>query len=150
MQRDSKLSYADAAKEHCGRTRNAVWLQLRDNEMDSLERLKAHFLVGRLQEGEFFVYWGRFKRWGLREWEIRGALRVSQLSRDVFLLDFEDRKEAERVLQRGRREFEGRLFALEKWGLKVGCLKASKVMKDCWVRVVGLPLLQLEVLVFYL
>ena len=59
---------------------------------------------------------------------------MSQLSRDVFLLDFEDRKEAERVLQRGRRGFEGRLLALEKWGPEVGCLKASRVMKDCWVR----------------
>ena len=77
VQRDSKLSYADAAKAHYGRTRNAVWLQLRDNETDSLERLKAHFLVGRWQEGEFFVDWGRFRRWGLREWGLRGALRLS-------------------------------------------------------------------------
>ena len=55
VQRDSKLFYVDAAKEHCGRTRNAVRLQLRDDETDSLERLKAHFLVGRWQEGDFFV-----------------------------------------------------------------------------------------------
>ena len=58
----------------------------------------------------------------------------------MFLLDFEDRNEAERVLQRECHGFEGRLFALEKWGPEVGCLKAGRVMKDCWVRVVGLPL----------
>ena len=55
-------------------------------------------------------------------------------------MDFKDGKEAEKVLQRGHRGFEGRLFALEKWGLKVECLKVGRVMKDCWVRVVGLPL----------
>ena len=36
--------------------------------------------------------------------------------------------------------FKGRLFALEKWGPEVGCLKASCVTKEGWVRVVGLPL----------
>ena len=58
----------------------------------------------------------------------------------MFLLDFDDRKEAERVLQQGIRRFKGRLLALEKWGLEVGCLKTGCVTKESWVRVVGLPL----------
>ena len=45
------------------------------------------------------------------------------------MLDFDDRKEAERILQKGRRCFKGRLFALEKWGPEVGCLKTGCVTK---------------------
>ena len=47
MQREKKPFYVAAAKEHFGRAGDAVWLQLRDSETDSLERLEAYFLVGR-------------------------------------------------------------------------------------------------------
>ena len=53
--------------------------------------------------------------------------------RHGFLLDFQDRKEVERVLQRRHQRFKGRLFTLEKWGPEAGCLKAGSVTKDCWV-----------------
>ena len=83
VHREKKPSYADAAKEHFGRAGDAVWLQLRDSETDSLERLEDHALVGRWSGGEeSSVDWGSLRRWGLREWGLRGALRVSQLSID--------------------------------------------------------------------
>ena len=47
MHREKKPSYADVTKEHFGRAGDALWLQLRDSETDSLERLEDHVLVGR-------------------------------------------------------------------------------------------------------
>ena len=59
--RGEKPSYVEAAKVHFGRARDAVWLQFR--EMDSLECLKAHSLVGKWSGWEnSFEDWDNFRR----------------------------------------------------------------------------------------
>ena len=63
---------------------------------------------------------------------------MSKLAGGFFLLASEDKNEANRMLKSRKRSFRGRNFFLERWGPEVGCSK--KLLREKWVRVVGLPL----------
>ena len=48
---------------------------------------------------------------------------MSKLVGGFFLLAFEDRNEANKVLKSGERSFQGRYFFLERWGPEARCSK---------------------------
>ena len=57
-----------------------------------------------------------------------------------LLLEFTFLEEAKWVLELGRRTFMRGSLHLEWWSPKFGCVKKKEMVKEAWVRVVGLPL----------
>ena len=78
------------------------------------------------------------RRRELHSWSLDRDLKASKLVGGFFLLAFEDRNEVDRVLKLGKRSFQGRNFFLECWGFEARCSK--KLLRERWVRVVGLLL----------
>lgn len=66
------------------------------------------------------------RRWGECLWNLKGGVRFSKLGGAFFLLEFEDRDEAKRVLMRGLRRFKENLLHLERWSQEAGCLHLRK------------------------
>ena len=58
----------------------------------------------------------------------------------MLLFEFEHPEEADRVLEIGRRNFQGNVLWLERWNPKVGCVQREDLVRESWVRIVGLPL----------
>ena len=65
-----------------------------------------------------------------------------------MFLEFDIPEEAKWVLEAGRKSFNWDLLQLEWWRPDVGCTRNKGVLKEAWIRVVGLPLhpWQLEIL----
>ena len=57
-----------------------------------------------------------------------------------ILIEFENKKEADKVLLRGFRCFKDSILHLERWDPKVDCSQSCEHLKEVWVRVMGLPL----------
>lgn len=71
---------------------------------------------------------------------MKKGLKISALGGGLFLFEFEDGSEAERVLARGSKRLKGKIVHLERWNPEVGCFLKGVVPKELWVRVLGLPL----------
>lgn len=80
------------------------------------------------------------RRWAERLWNLKKDVRFLKLGGASFLLEFEDKEKAERVLKRGVRRFKEKVLHLEKWCPEVGCFNPGIHAKEAWVRVEGLPL----------
>ena len=80
------------------------------------------------------------KNWVGHAWLLKGKLNIVVLGRGLLLFEFELLSEAERVLLRGKRRVKDNELILEKWHPEVGCLGNKVMVKEAWVRVVGLPL----------
>ena len=82
------------------------------------------------------------RRWGKHQWNLQGEISIKRLLARSFLLEFESKAEAMRVLKRGVRCFENKMLMIEKWKPDLGCFRVgSLARKDgVWVRVAGLPL----------
>ena len=80
------------------------------------------------------------KHWAGQAWLLKGNLNIDVLGGGFLLFEFECSSEAERVLSRGKRRVKDNELILEKWHPEVGCLGNKVMVKEAWVRVVGLPL----------
>ena len=65
---------------------------------------------------------------------------VAFLNTDLMLFEFHFLKEPNRVLERGSNLFRGGVLGMERWNLNSSCMKSKNLVKETWVRVVGLPL----------
>ena len=118
-----------------------VWLQFGGvNAFNKMQTLNW-CLVG---------WWGDFlddvsmlsplKEWARYHWRLKGNLSLYLLGRTLFLFEFENPKEVERVLQEGERIFKQKTLVLERWDPTIGCNREGVHAKEAWVRLVGLPL----------
>ena len=56
-----------------------------------------------------------------------------------LLLEFENPKEAEWVLNNGSKIFRGKYLHLKRWSHGIGCAENLEKVREVWVRVMGLP-----------
>ena len=79
------------------------------------------------------------RRWARLQWNIKSPFAVVNLGRGLWLFEFENKEEVDRVLMFGKRRFGNNLFHLRTWEEDVGCSNQGIVEEKAWVRVVGLP-----------
>ena len=78
--------------------------------------------------------------WARGAWRLKGKVLVAYMNNDLLLLEFTYLEEAKWVLESDRRTFMGGSLHLEWWSPKSGCAKKKEMVKEAWVRVVGLRL----------
>lgn len=54
------------------------------------------------------------RRWGVHLWNLKRGVSFSNLGGGLFLAEFEDAVEVERVLRKGIRYFEDKVFHIER------------------------------------
>ena len=62
------------------------------------------------------------------------------LNEDLLFLEFGSQKEARGVLEAGRRNCKGNFLQLDWWRLEARYISRKDIVKEAWIRVVGLPL----------
>ena len=62
------------------------------------------------------------------------------MEKDRVLLEFEELKEARRVISSGSRELGGLQLGLEQWNPRTGCWTEEEVESEVWVKIIGLPI----------
>ena len=72
-------------------------------------------------------------------WRLKGNVGLANLGEKKFLLEFDSKGEATRVLQKGERKFSSFRINLRRWKLDEGCSSNPKTLKKVWVRLFGLP-----------
>ena len=135
--------FVKIAKKNEGRRGDAVWMEIGGRVWNSREEQLNRCLVGKWEKGEEFHFnMDCLRRWGKPQWNLQGEMSIKKLLEGSFLLEFESKEEAERVLKRGVRCFENKMLMIEKWKPDLGCFRVgSLARKDgVWVRVAGLPL----------
>ena len=55
-------------------------------------------------------------------WELKGSLNVIVLGKGMWLIEFDSKKEVERILREGSRNLGIFSFSMEKWSEEVGCM----------------------------
>ena len=75
-----------------------------------------------------------------RSWGLKGKLGLAKLERGRALLEFEDLREAHRVVSSGSREMGGVFLGLDFWNPKTGCWGEKERAQEAWVRIFGLPM----------
>ena len=65
---------------------------------------------------------------------------LTNLGEKKFLLEFDSKGEATRVLQNGERKFSSFKITLRRWKPDEGCSSNPKTTKEVWVRLFGLPI----------
>ena len=121
---EEERSFVKVVKAKVRRLGDAVWLQLGGRDLRSRDEQLGRYLVGR---------WGGaivpvpdmalLRRWGVRLWNLKGGVSFSNLGGGLFLAEFEDAVEAKRMLRRGIRCFEHKVFHLERWGSEASCYR---------------------------
>ena len=133
--------FADALRKDMGVVRDAVWIQLEENEVCGREEQLRQCLVGWFGEGSVsspeFSSLNNFVK---NLWSMPGGVKISAFKGALLLFEFEDTYEAKRVLARGSRRFKKNFLHLVRWTPEVDCLLKRGMFKDVWVRVLGLPL----------
>ncbi|RVX16461.1 hypothetical protein CK203_005894 [Vitis vinifera] len=107
-----KGSIVDLVKKEHGLVNEAVWIQIGEEEVQPRTEHLSSCLVGR---------WGDFldptpdllalRSWVGHNWSLRGGVRIFLLGGALLLFEFEEGSDAEMVLSRGVRRFEGNGFA---------------------------------------
>ena len=69
-------------------------------------------------------------------WEVRGGLNVVEL----WLFEFDNAKEAKRILRGGTRKLWGFSIFLKKWTKEDGCISEKNFKEAAWVKLIGLPI----------
>ena len=134
-------AFVDVGRVTTGRVGDTFWLQLGGRELLSRGDQLGRCLVGRwgeelILESDLVL----LKRWGELLWNLKGGVRFAKLGGLIFLMEFENGDEAERVLKKGVQWFQNRVLRLERWNTEAGSLQLGNPAKEVWVRVVGLPL----------
>ena len=93
-------------------------------------------LVGRCIGGSSMQYTKTLKRRMWSAWELKGSLNVIVLDKEMWLIEFNRKKEAERILR--AQEIWGTFLSLEKWSEEVGCMTSKEEAAEAWIRIIGL------------
>ena len=120
---------------------NAINVKVkREETVGNLQKLE-HCLVAswksNTKEEEDLERLGRL--WA-NSWGLKGKLGLAKLEKGRALLEFEDLKEAHRVVSSGSRVMGGFHLGLEYWNPKTGCWIEKEIEKEVWVKILGLPI----------
>ena len=77
--------------------------------------------------------------WARTTWRLKGGVLIAFLNEDLLFSEFGSKKEARGVLEAGRRNFKGNCLQLDWWRLEAGCIRCKDIVKEAWIKVVGLP-----------
>ena len=135
--------FVKIAKKNEGRRGDALWMEIGGRVWNSREEQLNRCLVGKWEKGEEYHFnMDSLRRWGKHQWNFQGEISIKKLLAGSFLLEFESKEEAERVLERCVRCFENKMLMIEKWKPDLGCFRVGSLAKKdgVWVRVAGLPL----------
>ena len=94
---------------------NAVWLETKNEVIDSNKEVLRRSLVGRWGSSVQPPFLGYLKSWAQSIWMLRGHLRLALLGGPFILFEFEDVVEAERVLYSKVKWFKGKCLLLDWW-----------------------------------
>ena len=78
------------------------------------------------------------KRRAWSSWEVIGNLNVVEMRKGLWLFEFDNTKEAERILRVGNRRLGGFSIFLKKWTKEDGCIIERNIKEVAWVRLIGL------------
>ena len=70
-------------------------------------------------------------------WELKGSLNVIILGKGMWLIEFDSKKEANRILREGSRNLGNFSLFVEKWSEEVGCMTSREEAARAWVRIIG-------------
>ena len=134
-------SYAEAVKRTSWKGSNAINVKVkREETAGNLQKLE-HCIVAswksNKKEEEDLERLGRF--WA-NSWVLKGKLGLAKLEKGRALLEFEDLKEANRVVSSGSRVMGGIHLGLEHWNPKTGCWAEEEIENEVWVKILGLPI----------
>ena len=87
-----------------------------------------------------FLTTKEIEEWEKVVWRLKESLMVAFLRKDLLFLEFVDPEDAKWVIKAGNRSFGGNPLQLGWWNPDVGCVKRKDLIKEIWMRVVGLPL----------
>ena len=62
----------------------------------------------------------------------------------MWLIEFDSKKEAKRILREGLRNLGNFSFSLEKWSEEVGSMRGREEATEAWVRIIGVSSASLE------
>ena len=134
-------SYAEAVMSTNQKGANVIKMKVSREEMaGNLQKLK-HCLVASWKpdkkEEEDLERLGSL--WA-SSWGLKGKLGLAKLERGRALLEFEDIREAYRVVSSGSGEMGGVLLGLDFWNPKMGCWVEKEMVQEAWVKIFGLPI----------
>ena len=72
------------------------------------------------------------KRQAWSSWEVIGSLNVVEMGKGLWLFEFENTKEAERILKVGTRRIGGFSIFLKKWVKEDGCITERDIKEVAW------------------
>ncbi|RVW19871.1 hypothetical protein CK203_110850 [Vitis vinifera] len=134
-------SYAEAIMRTSRKGSNAINVKVtREETVGNLQKLE-HYLVAswksNTKEEEDLERLGRL--WA-NSWGLKGKLGLAKLEKGRALLEFEDLREAHRVVSSGSRVMGGVHLGLEYWNPKTGCWVEEEIEKEVWVKILGFPI----------
>ena len=80
------------------------------------------------------------KRQAWSAWEVIGSLNVVEMGKGLWFFEFDNAKEAERILMVGTKRLEGFSIFLKKWTKEGACITGKNFKAVAWVKLIGLPL----------
>ena len=143
LKQGERGDFVKIEKKNEGRRGDALWMEIGGRGWNSREEQLNRCLVGNWEKGEeYYCNLDSLRRWGKQQWNLQGEISIKKLLAGTFLLEFESKEEATRVLKRGVRCFQNKMLMIEKWKPDLSCFRVgSRERKDgVWVRVAGLPL----------
>ena len=118
-----------------------VWIEVGNEAYTSKLKDLSRFLVGRWDaEDEKGPDLRVVEIWANTQWSFCGKVRVAALRDALFLFEFSNRGDAQRVLQEGSRLLKGVRLSLDWWAPTMGCSRVEFQRDVSWVRIPGLPL----------
>ena len=121
--------------------RDAVWVDVGDCIHGKALGLLEFCLIGRWQTQPVpYPRLGELETWLRVAWRLNEGLMITFLKEDLMLLKFKSPEEARWVLESGRRCFGGGRLQLDWWSPETGCIRSRGLVREAWIRVIGLPL----------
>ncbi|KAL6311459.1 hypothetical protein AAG906_011990 [Vitis piasezkii] len=118
-----------------------VWIEVGNEAYTSKLKDLSRFLVGRWDaEDEKGPDLRVVEIWADTQWSFCGKVRVAALRDALFLFEFSNRGDAQRVLQEGSRLLKGVRLSLDWWAPTMGCSRVEFQRDVSWVRIPRLPL----------
>ena len=120
---------------------NTVWVDVGDcihgKALGSLQSC----LIGRWKiQPASYPRTEELETWFRDAWRLNKEVMLTVLNEDLMLLEFNSPEEAKWVIESGRRSFKGGRIQLDWWSPETGCIRSRGVVRETWIRVVGLPL----------
>ena len=134
------LSYVDATKSKAKRSEE-VWVEVGNEACTSKLKDLNRFLVGRWDiEDEAAPDLRVVEIWANTHWSFYGQVSVAALRDSLFLFEFTNVGDAQKVLEEGSCFLNGVRLSLDWWAPTVGCSRMEFQRDVSWVRIPGLPL----------